>query len=168
MPVKSKPDAYHTVTPYLVVEGAARLIDFAKAAFGAQETERLAAPEGRIGHAELRIGDSLVMLNDAVMGGKSPKAMGGSPASLWVYVDDCDSLFNRALAAGARPDTGPMGRVSDQFWGDRCGSFTDPYGYRWTIATHKEDLSREEMAQRQAQWMREMAPAANTSHVATR
>ncbi len=162
------PTGHHTITPQLTLDNAVQAIDWYKKGLGAEEVARAATPDGKILHAEVRIGDSLVMLNDAVMGGKSPKAMGGSPASLWVYVDDCDSLFNRALAAGARPDAGPMGRVSDQFWGDRCGTFTDPYGYRWTIATHKEDLSREEMAQRQAQWMREMAPAANTSHAATR
>ena len=98
------------------------------------------------------------MLHDAMMGGKGPKAMGGSPISLWIYVEDCDALFNRAVAAGAQVAAGPMGSMADQFWGDRCGTFTDPQGYTWTIATRKEDLSREEMEQRQAAWMKQFAP----------
>ena len=97
------------------------------------------------------------MLNDAMMGGKGPKALGGSPASLWVYVEDCDALYNRAKAAGAKIADGPMGQMQDQFWGDRCGSIIDPEGYTWTIATHKEDLTREEMAKRQADWMESFA-----------
>ena len=109
-------------------------------------------------HAEMRIGDSRIMVNDAIMGGKGPKAIGGSPASLWIYVEDCDALFNRALAAGAQVYGGAMGAMTDQFWGDRSGSLTDPHGYTWTIATHKEDLPREEMEKRQAEWMKKFAP----------
>ena len=109
-------------------------------------------------HAEVRIGDSRIMMNDAMMGGKGPKAIGGSPASLWIYVEDCDALFNRAVAAGAQVAGGPMGQMADQFWGDRCGTFTDPHGYSWTIATHKEDLTPQEMQQRQAEWMKQFAP----------
>ncbi len=118
---------------------------------------RAVGPDGKILHAEIRIGDSLIMLNDAMMDGKGPKAFGGSPASLWIYVEDADALFNRALAAGARVADGPMGRMADQFWGDRCGMFTDPHGYRWTIATRKEDLTREEMERRQAEWLKSFA-----------
>jgi PhnB protein len=106
-------------------------------------------------HAELRIGDSPIMLNDAMMGGKGPKA--GSPASLWIYVADCDALFNRALAAGAKVAHGEMGRMQDQFWGDRSGTFTDPHGYTWTIATHKEDLTPAELKQRQNEFMKQFA-----------
>ena len=98
------------------------------------------------------------MLNDAMMGSKGPKAIGGSPASLWLYVEDCDALFNRAVAAGAQTAGGPMGQIADQFWGDRCGTVTDPHGYSWTIATRKEDLTPEEIGQRQAEWMKKFAP----------
>ena len=101
------------------------------------------------------------MLNDAMMGGQGPKAIGGSPASLWIYVEDCDALFNRAVAAGAQVQAGPMGQMGDQFWGDRCGTFTDPHGYRWTIATRKEDLTHQEMEQRQAAWMKQFAQPAH-------
>jgi PhnB protein len=91
------------------------------------------------------------------MGGKGPKALGGSPASLWIYVEDCDALFQRAVSAGGQVFGGPMGQMQDQFWGDRSGTLTDPHGYTWTIATRKEDLSREEMAERQAKWMKQFA-----------
>ena len=151
------PKGYHTVTPSLCVAGADRAIEFYKRALGAEEIMRFPAPDGKIMHAEIRIGNSIVMLNDAMMGAKGPKAAGGSPASLWIYVDDADALFNRAVAAGASVANGPMGAVADQFWGDRCGTFTDPHGYRWTIATRKEDLSKEEMDQRQTEWMRQFA-----------
>ncbi len=95
-------------------------------------------------HAEIRIGDSKIMLNDPMRGTKGPNALGGSPASLWVYVDDCDALFNRAVAAGATVKPGPMGAMQDQLWGDRSGTLSDPHGYTWTIASHKEDLTPEE------------------------
>jgi PhnB protein len=151
------PAGYHTITPQLTLDDAAQAIDWYKTALGAEETGRAVGPDGKIMHAELRIGDSVIMLNDAMMGSKGPRAMGGSPASLWIYVEDCDALFNRAVAAGAQVPPGPMGQMADQFWGDRCGTFTDPHGYRWTIATRKEDLSREEMDQRQAAWMEQFA-----------
>jgi PhnB protein len=151
------PAGHHTITPQLTLDNAAQAIDWYKKALGAEEVSRAIGPDGKIMHAELRIGDSPIMLNDAMMGGKGPKSMGGSPASLWVYVPDCDALFNRAVAAGAQVPPGPMGQVADQFWGDRCGMFTDPHGYRWTIATHKEDLSPEEMKQRQEAWMKQFA-----------
>lgn len=153
------PEGFHTVTPMLLLDDAARAIEWYKKALGAEEMSRAVAPDGKIMHAELRIGDSRIMMNDAMMGAKGPKAMGGSPASLWIYVPDCDALYNRAVAAGAQlPPSGPMGRMADQFWGDRCGMFTDPFGYRWTIATHKEDLTPQEMEQRQAEFMKQFAP----------
>ena len=152
------PEGFHTVTPQLTLDNAAQAIDWYKKALGAEEVARAAGPDGKILHAELRIGDSRIMLNDAMMGGQGPKAIGGSPASLWVYVEDCDALFNRAVAAGAQVQAGPMGQMTDQFWGDRSGTFTDPHGYRWTIATRKEDLTREEMQQRQEAWMKQFAP----------
>jgi PhnB protein len=148
------PEGYHTVTPQLTLDDAARAIEWYKKALGIEERGRAVGPDGKIMHAELRLGDSRIMVHDAMMGGRGPQAMGGSPASLWVYVEDCDALFNRAVAAGAQVASGPMGSVSDQFWGDRAGTFTDPQGYRWTVATHKEDLTPEEMAQRQAEWMK--------------
>ena len=152
------PEGFHTVTPQLTLDNAAQAIDWYKKALGAEEVSRAAGPDGKIMHADLRIGDSHIMLNDAMPGGnKGPKANGGSPASLWLYVKDCDALFNRAVAAGAQVLGGPMGKMQDQFWGDRSGTFTDPHGYRWTIATHKEDLSREEIEQRQQAWMKQFA-----------
>jgi PhnB protein len=152
------PEGFHTVTPQLALDDAAQAIEWYKKALGVEEVSRAVGPDGKIMHAELRLGDSRIFVNDAMMGAKGPKALGGSPASLWVYVQDCDSLFNRAAAAGAEVPPGPMGRVADQFWGDRCGTITDPYGYRWTIATHKEDLSREEIERRQREWMKQFAP----------
>jgi PhnB protein len=152
------PEGFHTVTPQLTLDNAAEAIDWYKKALGAEETSRAVGPQGKIMHAELRIGDSLIMVNDPMMGGGGPKARGGSPASLWVYVDDCDALFNRAIAAGAQVLGGPMGQLQDQFWGDRSGSFADPQGYMWTIATRKEDLTSEEVKQRQDEWMKQFAP----------
>jgi PhnB protein len=148
------PKGFHTVTPQLTLDHAVQAIEWYKKALGAEEVSRAIGPDGKILHAELRIGDSIIMLNDAIMGGKGPKAIGGSPASLWIYVEDCDALFNRAVAAGGQVAGGPMGHMGDQFWGDRCGTFTDPQGYSWTIATRKEDLTRQEMEQRQAAWMK--------------
>jgi PhnB protein len=155
------PEGFHTVTPQLTLDNAAQAIDWYKKGLGAEEVSRAVGPDGKILHAELRIGDSRIMVNDAMMGGKGPKGMGGSPASLWIYVEDCDALFRRALAAGGQTIDGPMGAMSDQFWGDRCGSFTDPHGYRWTIATHKEDLTRQELEERQAEWMKGFAQASH-------
>ena len=152
------PRGHHTVTPSLTLDNAAQAIDWYKKALGAEEIARSVGPDGKIMHAEIRIGDSLIMLMDAMMGGKGPKAFGGSPASLWLYVDDCDALFNRAVAAGGRVT--PQGAMIDQFWGDRSGTFTDPHGYTWTIATHKEDLTPQEMAQRQEEFMRQFATKA--------
>jgi PhnB protein len=152
------PDGFHTVTPQLTLDNAAQTIDWYKKALGAQELSRAVGPDGKIMHAELKIGDSKFMVNDVMMG-KGPHAYGGSPASLWVYVEDCDGLFNRALAAGAKPH-GPMGKMADQFWGDRSGTFLDPAGYQWTIATHKEDLTPEEIKKRQDEFMKNYAPQA--------
>ncbi len=154
---KAVPEGHHTITPQLTLDNAAQAIDWYKKALGAQEVTRAEGPDGKIMHAEIRIGDSLIMLNDAMGGGRGPKALGGSPASLWVYVDDCDALFNRAVGAGAHVAPGPMGQLADQFWGDRTGTFTDPQGYRWTIATHKEDLTPDEMKQRMDEFMKNFA-----------
>ena len=155
---KAVPEGYQTVTPQLTLDNAAQAIDWYKKALGAEELTRGVGPDGKIMHAEVRIGTSRIMLNDAMMGGKGPQAMGGSPASLWIYVEDADALFSRAVAAGAQVPPGPMGAMADQFWGDRSGTFIDPHGYRWTIATRKEDLTAQEMEERQAEWLKQFAP----------
>jgi len=150
------PEGYHTVTPQLTLENTAQALDWYKKALGAKELSRAAGPDGKIMHAEMQLGDSRMMLNDEMGGGKSPRALGGSPMSLWVYVEDCDALFNRAVGAGAKV-SGPMGQLADQFWGDRSGTFVDPFGYQWSIATHKEDLTREEMERRGAEFFKSAA-----------
>ena len=142
------PEGFHTVTPHLIFDDTARAIDWYKKALGAEEKSRSNGPDGKVIHAELQIGNSRIMLNDAMGGGKSASAYGGSPISLWVYVPDCDTVFNRSVSAGAKVAPGPMGQLQDQFWGDRSGTFTDPFGYQWSIATRKEDLTRDEMNQR--------------------
>jgi PhnB protein len=146
MAVKSKPDGYHSVTPYLIVRGGARAIDFYTKAFGAQELFRMETPGGGIGHAEIQIGDSRVMLADEhpEVGAKSPDSIGASAVHLMIYVDDCDAVFNRAIAAGAK-ETRPL---RDEFYGDRAGNLVDPFGHFWTIATHKEDVPPEELERR--------------------
>ena len=154
---KPIPEGFHTVTAMLTLDNAAEAIDWYKQALGAEEKGRATGPDGKIMHAELRIGDSRIMVHDAMMGGKGPKAMGGSPAALWVYVEDCDALFNRAVSAGAQVLPGPMGQLQDQFWGDRSGTFKDPHGYSWTIATHKEDLTPQEIQVRQDAFMKQFA-----------
>ena len=151
------PQGHHTVTPQLTLDNAAQAIDWYKKGLGAEEVARTVGPDGKIMHAEIRIGDSLIMLNDQMGGGKGPKAFGGSPASLYLYVDDCDTLFNRAVAAGGRVAQDAMGKMQDQFWGDRSGTFTDPHGYTWTIATHKEDFAPEEMKQRMNEFLKNFA-----------
>ena len=144
---KAVPEGYHTITPQLTVDDASRAIDWYKKALGAEELGRSNGPDGKVMHAELTIGNSRFMVNDAMMGGKGPGVLGGSPASLWLYVDDCDALFNRAVRAGA-PVQMPL---ADQFWGDRGGAVADPEGYTWWIATHKEDLTPAEIQQRMAE-----------------
>ncbi|MGH9033163.1 MAG: VOC family protein [Acidimicrobiia bacterium] len=146
MAVKPIPEGYHTVTPYLVVRGAADAIDFYREAFGAEESFRMAEPSGKIGHAEIRIGDSPIMLADEYpeMGARAPETVGGSPVSMTIYVDDVDSVFARAVAAGATAER----PVEDQFYGDRAGSLRDPFGHAWHVHTHIEDVPAEEMAER--------------------
>ena len=148
MAVKPIPDGYHSVTPYLIVKGAAKAIDFYKSAFGATELMRMPGPNDRVMHAEIKIGDSVVMLADEPEGGqhRSPLTIGGTPVSLMVYVDDVDTVFSQAVSLGAQT-TRP---VVDQFYGDRSGTLTDPFGHVWTIGTHVEDVSAEEMERRMA------------------
>lgn len=147
-PVKAIPDGYHSVTPYLVVKNAARAISFYERAFGAKELLRMPEPDGRIGHAELRIGDSRVMLADEFpeMGALGPQSIGGTPVTIHLYVEDVDAVVAGAVAAGARIDR----PVADQFYGDRSGKLTDPFGHSWYVSTHKEDVSGEEIRRRQA------------------
>lgn len=154
------PAGHHTVTPQLTLDNAAETLEWYKRALGAEEVARAVGPDGKIMHAEIKIGNSVIMVNDAMGGSKGPKAIGGSPASLWVYVEDCDALFNRAVAAGAQVRPGPMGQLMDQFWGDRSGTFTDPAGYQWTVATRKEDLTPEEINQRMEAFMKNFAAQA--------
>lgn len=151
------PEGLHSVTPHLIFDNAAEAIDWYKRGLGAEELGRAVGPDGRIMHAEIRIGNSVIYLNDAMGGGKGPKALGGSPIGLWIYTADADALFNRALGAGAHVAPGPMGQLQDQFWGDRCGTLVDPAGYMWTIATRKEDLTSQEMQQRQDEFMKQFA-----------
>ena len=155
MPAKAIPEGYHTATPYLIIKGAAAALDFYKRAFGATELFRMASPDGKIGHAEIRIGDSNIMLADEVsgMGYLSPQTLGGSPISLMLYVPDVDKAFQQALAAGAttqRP-------VQDQFYGDRSGTLKDPFGHVWTISTHIEDIPPDEMRRRAETFMKQQA-----------
>lgn len=153
MATKFIPDGYHTATPYLTVKNAAGAIDFYKQAFEATESMRVAAPEGKVGHAEIKIGDSILMLADEFpeWGNRSPQSLGGSPVGLCLYVKDVDVVFARAVAAGAQV-TKP---VADQFYGDRSGTLTDPFGHVWTIATHTEDVSPEEMQRRAEAFMKQ-------------
>jgi PhnB protein len=160
MATKPIPDGYHTATPYLIVNGAAEAIEFYKRAFGATELLRMTDPQGRIGHAEIRVGDSVIMLADEHpdMGYRGPRSMGGSSVSILLYVDDVDTIFDRALSAGAtvqRP-------IADQFYGDRSGKLEDPFGHVWSIATHVEDVPPEEMRRRAEAAMRSSATSASS------
>lgn len=150
MSVKPVPAGYHTATPYLIVDGAAAAIDFYRKAFGAEEIMRF-EHDGTIGHAEVRIGDSTIMLADAMpdMGYRSPAAYGGSPVGLMLYVSDADEVFNRAVKLGAES----VREVRDEFYGDRSGNLKDPFGHVWTISTHKEDVDPDEMKRRFTEMM---------------
>ena len=144
--VRPIPEGYGTVTPYLYIKGAAHAIEFYQQAFGAKEVYRMTSPDGRIGHAEIMIGNSHVMLADEhpEIGARSPQTIGGSPVGFLVYVEDVDSVFNQAVAAGAKV----VRPLADQFYGDRTGGVEDPFGHAWYIATHVEDVSEEEMQRR--------------------
>jgi PhnB protein len=152
---KPIPEGYHSVTPYLTYESASDAIDFYAKAFGAKERMRMEAPGGKIGHAEIQIGDSIVMLSDAFPQSTSrpPSELGGTCAGVFLYVDDVDAVVRRAADLGA---TITM-EVADQFWGDRFGSITDPFGHSWAIATHVEDLTPEQMAERAKEAMAAMS-----------
>jgi len=145
--VKPIPDGYHSITPYLIIKGAAEAIDFYKKAFNAIELFRM-DHEGKIGHAEIKIGDSPIMLADenSEMGYLGPKSLGGTPVSLLIYVEDVDKIYKQALKSGGTE----LKPLQDQFYGDRSGTLSDPFGHIWTVATHTEDLSQEEMDRRMA------------------
>ena len=149
------PEGYHTASPYLAVDDAARAIEYYTKAFGAKETVRMDAPGGKIGHAELEIGDSLIMLSDPFpqASTRPPKDLGGTSASVFMYVEDVDAVVKQAVDAGA---TVAM-EVADQFWGDRFGTITDPFGHVWSIATHVEDVPPEEIAERAKAAMAQMS-----------
>ena len=149
--VKAIPDGYHNVTPYLIVDGAAKAIDFYKKVFGATEKMRMPSPGGKVGHAELTLGDSMIMLADEhpEMGARAPHAYGGAAVSLMLYVPDVDATVASAIAGGAKV----VRQVENQFYGDRTGTIEDPFGHRWYVATHVEDVPPEEMARRAADAM---------------
>lgn len=146
--VKPIPAGYHTATPYLIVKGGADAIEFYKKAFGATESFRMMRPDGRVGHAEIKIGDSVIMLADEhpEIGARSPQTIGGSPISIHLYVEDVDAVFNKAVAAGAKVQR----PLQDQFYGDRTGGLLDPFGHAWYVATHVEDIAPEELQKRAA------------------
>ena len=148
MPEKPIPDGYYSLTPYIVCKGAAKAIEFYAKVFGAQEIVRMPGPHDSIAHAEVKIGNSMLMLADEnkEQGHLSPESIGGSASSIMFYTDDVDQVFQRAVAAGAKAEMPP----ADMFWGDRMGNLVDPFGHKWAIATHKEDVSPEEMEKRMA------------------
>jgi PhnB protein len=155
------PKGYHTVTPSLTVRNAAEAIEFYKKALGAEERMRMPTPDGKIGHAELKIGDSIVFLNDEMpnMGHKSPQTLGGTTGSLFIYVEDVDNAFQKAVNAGGKTKMA----VTDMFWGDRYGQFIDPFGHTWGLATHVEDVPEQEMEKRMRAWSAQMEQAQKKS-----
>jgi PhnB protein len=146
--VKPVPEGYHNVTPYLIVNGAARALDFYKRVFGATERMRMAGPDGKVGHAEIGIGDSVIMLADEhpEMGARAPGAFGGTAVSIMLYVDDVDATVKTAVAQGAKV----VRTIEDKFYGDRTGTIEDPFGHHWHVGTHKEDVPPDEMQRRAA------------------
>ena len=152
--IKPIPEGYHTITPNLTLSDATGAIDFYKRAFGAQETFRMNLPNGKVMHAELKIGDSMLMLADEMPGGKcrSPQSVGGTAVDIFLYVEDVDQVFKKAVAAGAKVEM----PVTDMFWGDRYGKLTDPFGHSWSLATHKEDVNPEELRKRAQAAMEKM------------
>ncbi len=152
--VQPIPQGYHSVTPYLVVSNAARAIEFYQRAFGAKEIMRMDGPPGKISHAELKIGDSIIMVSDEMPGTgcRSPQSLSGTTVGIFLYVDNVDNVFQQATSAGAKVEM----PLADQFWGDRFGKLTDPFGHSWSLATHKEDVAPEEMKKRAKEAMAKM------------
>jgi PhnB protein len=157
MAVKPIPDGYHSVTPYITLNNAAAALEYYKKAFGAIELFRIADPSGRVGHAEMKIGDSVIMMSDEFpeMNVKSPKTLGGTPFGICLYVPNVDEVFAQAVAAGGTAERPLM----NQFYGDRSGTIIDPFGHKWTISTHIEDISPEEMDRRAAEHMKQQKSA---------
>lgn len=153
--VKPIPQGHHSITPYLIIKGASQAIDFYKRAFGATEDMRMASPDGKVGHAELSVGDSKIMLADEhpEMGHRSPQSIGGTGVSMMLYLEKVDEVFKRAIAAGAKE----LQPVKDQFYGDRSGTLQDPFGHVWTVATHVEDVPPDEMRRRAQEFMKKSA-----------
>ena len=158
MPAKAIPEGYHSITPYLVVDDASGAIEFYKRAFGAKENLRMPTPDGKVAHAELAIGDSLIMLSDPFDQGstKTPKALGATTIGIFLYTEDVDETYKQALDAGATSTQEP----EDMFWGDRFASVKDPYGHQWQMATHVEDVSPEDMGKRAEEAMASMMAGA--------
>ncbi len=156
--VKAIPDGYHSITPYLIFKSADAAIKFYERAFGAKEIMRLSSPDGGVGHAEIQVGDSHIMMADEspAFGNKGVETFGGSPASFMFYVENADAAFDQAVKAGATVKR-PM---ADQFYGDRVGTLADPFGYQWSIGTHKEDLTTQEVQTRMNQMMKQMSAQA--------
>lgn len=159
--VKSVPQGFRSVTPYLTLDDAARAIDFYKRAFGAEEVVRMDMPGGKIGHAEIKIGDSMIMLGDEMPGSacKSPRSLNGTTSGVMLYVGDVDAVFNKAVSAGAEVES----PVADMFWGDRYGRLKDPFGHSWSVATHKEDVAPAEMSKRMKDAMSKMTQHGSAS-----
>lgn len=159
-PVRAVPEGFHTVTPYITCKNAAQAIDYYKSVFGATEVMRMAGPDGKIGHAEIQIGNSRIMLGDEFPGMSSAPTPGMRNAcGLFVYLEDVDATFNRAVAAGATVEM----PLTNQFWGDRYGKLIDPFGHNWGLAQHIEDVAPDEMMRRSAEWSAKMAKAAGQS-----
>jgi PhnB protein len=157
MPTQAKPipEGYHTATPYITLNDASRAIDFYKRAFGAQVVARMDGPDGKVAHAEIRIGDSIIMLGDEMpgMGNRSPQSLGGTTGGIMLYVENADAVFNQAVSAGAQVEM----PVADMFWGDRYGRLKDPFGHSWSVGTHVEDVAPAEMSKRMQEAMSKMA-----------
>ena len=151
--VKAIPPGYTTITPSMTVKDAPKVIEFYKKAFGATERMRMPGPDGKIMHAEIQIGNSIIMMNDEVMGSRSAQTLGGSPISFYVYFEDADAAFRKAISAGAKEQYA----MTDMFWGDRMGTVEDPFGYKWTIAQHIKDVTPEQMKKGQEEFMKQMA-----------
>lgn len=154
--VNAIPPGYRSVTPYLVVNDGKGALEYYKQAFGATDVVAMNGPGDKIGHAEFKIGDSMIMLADEMGPNRSPKSLGGSPVSIFLYVEDVDSVFNQAVSAGAKANMPPQ----DMFWGDRFGKLTDPFGHEWALATHIEDVAPEEMKERAEKAMAQMSQGA--------
>ena len=164
MPTQAKPipQGFRSVTPYLTLNDAARALDFYKRAFDAQEVMRMEGPAGKIGHAEIKIGDSIIMLADEMPGSssRSPQSLKGTTGGVFLYVENVDAVFNRAVSAGAQVEA----PLADMFWGDRYGRLKDPFGHSWSVATHKEDVAPAEMSKRMQEAMAKMGPQTKSAH----